>query len=148
MNKGELIAAVAERSGAPRVTVEAILNGLFETIGARLAVGERVTIPGFGTFEPRHRAARSGMNPATGARIQIAATTVPAFRAGQTLRGRVASAPLAKPDPEPTMAAVAMAVAADGEAAPKATKKKKGGAKDTAKASEKASDKAKKRKKK
>ncbi|MGH8931567.1 MAG: HU family DNA-binding protein [Egibacteraceae bacterium] len=142
MNKGELIAAVAERSGAPRVTVEAILNGLCDTIGARLAMGERVTIPGFGTFESRHRAARGGMNPATGARIQIAATTVPAFRAGQTLRGRVASAPIAKPDPE---LEPAMAVAPDGEAAaPKTVKKKKSGGKDA----DKSSDKAKKRKKK
>ncbi len=102
MNKTELVAAVADRCGAPRVTVEAVLNGVIETIGTRLADGDKVTIPGFGTFEPRYRAARNGVNPATGAPIQIAATTVPAFRAGQSLRGRVAGAPAPQGEDETT----------------------------------------------
>jgi DNA-binding protein HU-beta len=143
VNKGELIAAVAERSGAPRVTVEAILNGVLDTIGTRLAVGERVSIPGFGTFEPRHRPARNGMNPATGARIQIAATTVPAFRAGQTLRVRVASAPVPGRTSEPAAEPEPVPVVAEAEIPPAAKAAKK---KDKAKGSAKASDKGKKHK--
>ncbi|MGH8907876.1 MAG: HU family DNA-binding protein [Egibacteraceae bacterium] len=123
MNKAELVAAVAQRCGAPRVTVEAVINGVLETIGTRLEVGDRVTIPGFGTFEPRHRPARNGVNPATGARIQIAATTVPAFRAGQGLRGRVAGAHVPEPEPEPVLV-TDEAETADLEPAPQVEKKK------------------------
>ncbi len=65
------------------------VDAVFETIQATLAKGEEVAISGFGVFAAKKRAARAGVNPKTGAKIQIAATTVPKFRAGKALKEAV-----------------------------------------------------------
>lgn len=90
MTKTELIAAVAERTGATKKDAEQIVNATFETIAAQLAAGDKVQITGFGSFEIKSREARTGRNPLTGETIQIAATRTPAFKAGKALKDRVA----------------------------------------------------------
>ena len=89
MNRKELVEGVAERAGVSRAAAGAVVEAALEAIGARLADGESVTIPGFGTFEVRRRSARTGRNPRTGEAIEIAASRVPAFKAGKGLRERV-----------------------------------------------------------
>lgn len=89
MNKSELIAQVAEKTGltkrAAGDSVEAVLSAIQEA----LKKGEKVTLVGFGTFEVRNRAARKGVNPATGATIEIPESRVPAFKAGKALKEAV-----------------------------------------------------------
>lgn len=89
MNKSELIAQVAEKTGltkrAAGDSVEAVLSAIEEA----LKKGDKVTLVGFGTFEVRNRAARKGVNPATGASIDIPETKVPAFKAGKALKEAV-----------------------------------------------------------
>ncbi len=89
MNKKELVAAVADGTGLAQVAVAEAVDGVLETIAARLAAGESVTIPGFGTFEVRERSARTGRNPRTGEVLDIAASRVAAFKAGKALRDRL-----------------------------------------------------------
>ena len=80
LKKGSL-----RRKKAAQDAVEAML----ETIQAALSKGEEVAISGFGTFSAKKRAARQGVNPKTGEKIQIAATTVPKFKAGKGLKDAV-----------------------------------------------------------
>lgn len=87
--KGELVARVAGQSGASAATVEQVLTALVDAIGAELAAGASVTLPGLGTFETRDRAAREGRNPRTGETLHIAATRTAAFKASAPLRRRV-----------------------------------------------------------
>ncbi len=89
MNKAELIGSVAEKSGMAKKDAEKAVNAVFAAIEEALANGDKVQLVGFGTFEVRERAARTGRNPQTGEEIQIAATRVPAFRAGKALKGAV-----------------------------------------------------------
>lgn len=90
MNKKELIEAVAESSQLARAESERAVEAVLAVVAGELARGEAVTLPGFGTFEVRHRAARKGRNPQTGAEIDIAASSVPAFKAASALKKRVA----------------------------------------------------------
>jgi DNA-binding protein HU-beta len=90
MNKGELKDAVAEAAGLSGADAERALEAVLDTITKTVASGDKVTIPGFGTFEPRDRSARTGRNPQTGAEIQIAASTVPGFKAGAKFKAAVA----------------------------------------------------------
>lgn len=90
MNKGELIDAIASKTQATKKEVDAVLSATLETIMDAVAGGEKVTLVGFGTFEPRKRAAREGRNPQTGKTIQIPETTVPAFSAGKQFKDMVA----------------------------------------------------------
>ncbi|HKM38950.1 MAG TPA: HU family DNA-binding protein [bacterium] len=89
MNKTELVGAVAEKAGLTKKDADRVVNSLFEVITETLASGEKVQIIGFGTFEVRHRAARKGRNPQTGEEIDIAASRLPAFKAGKALRRAV-----------------------------------------------------------
>lgn len=89
MNKQELINKTAEKSGLKKKDAEAAVNSLFETIEHSLASGDKVQVIGFGTFETRDRAARSGRNPQTGETIEIAASRVPAFKPGNNLKDKV-----------------------------------------------------------
>ena len=89
MNKSELINAVAESAGLSKKDATSAVEGVFETIQTALAEGERVQVIGFGTFEVRERAARKGRNPQTGKEIDIAASKVPAFKAGKALKDAV-----------------------------------------------------------
>lgn len=86
MNKTELIDSVAQRAGVTKKDAAQVVDALFETITEALAREERVQIVGFGTFEVRHRAARTGRNPQTGAMIDIAARKIPVFKAGKNLK--------------------------------------------------------------
>ena len=90
MNKTELVAAIAAQSGASKKDAEAVLNAFVDVVGDTLKKGDKISLVGFGTFEARKRAAREGKNPQTGAKIKIAATTVPAFKAGKALKDKVA----------------------------------------------------------
>ena len=89
MNKAELIEAVADAAELNKATatraVEAVLNGITEA----LKKGEQVALVGFGTFEVRERAARTGRNPQTGESIDIKAAKAPAFKAGKALKDAV-----------------------------------------------------------
>jgi DNA-binding protein HU-beta len=89
MNKTELIAKIAEDADLSRRDAEEALRAALNAITDAVADGERVTIPGFGTFERRERAARQGRNPQTGAKLRIAKSRVPAFKAGATFKSYV-----------------------------------------------------------
>lgn len=86
MNKGELIDAVARSTGESRSTVSAVVDGTLDAITGALKTGDKVTFTGFGTFERRATAARTGRNPQTGAAVDIAAGHRPAFKAGKGLK--------------------------------------------------------------
>ena len=73
MNKAELIATMAETSGVSKKETELVLNAFIATVQKTLKQDGKVQIPGFGSFEVRERAARSGRNPLTGEAIEIAA---------------------------------------------------------------------------
>ena len=90
MNKTELIAAVAEKTGLTKKDAERVVNATFETVTASLAKGEKVAVAGFGNFEVKAREARVGRNPRTKETIQIPATKLPAFKASKTLKDAVA----------------------------------------------------------
>jgi DNA-binding protein HU-beta len=90
MNKGELVDAIASTTELPKKDADAILSALIEAIVEAVVAGDKVTLVGFGSFEPRERAAREGRNPQTGETLQIAATRVPAFSAGKLFKERVA----------------------------------------------------------
>ena len=89
MNKTELTDAVAEAADITKADAARALDAVLTTISNTLASGEQVGVVGFGTFLVRERAARVGRNPQTGAEIQIAAATVPAFKPGKALKDAV-----------------------------------------------------------
>lgn len=89
MNKSELIAKVADKTGLTKRAAGESVEAVLSAIEDALAKGDKVTLVGFGTFEVRSRAARKGVNPATGASIEIPATKVPAFKAGKSLKEAV-----------------------------------------------------------
>lgn len=89
MNRAELVTAIAGKSGLQKKDADRAAGAMFEVIEEALAQGDKVIISGFGSFEVRDRAARTGRNPQTGQEIQIAATKVPVFKAGKTLREAV-----------------------------------------------------------
>ena len=86
MNKTELIAAAAERSGMTKKDTEKVLNAVLDTITAALVAGDKVQVSGFGIFEVKEREARMGRNPHTGEAMEIAASKVPSFKASKTLK--------------------------------------------------------------
>jgi DNA-binding protein HU-beta len=90
MNKDELIQEVAKKTKVSQKQTDEILVALIETIVKSVSKGKKVTLIGFGTFESRKRAARTGRNPQTGAELKIAAKTVPAFSAGKKFKEMVA----------------------------------------------------------
>lgn len=90
MNKTELVSALAEKAGVSKKDAEKVLASFVDVVGDTLKKGDKIQLVGFGTFETRKRAAREGKNPQTGAKIKIAATTVPAFKAGKALKDKVA----------------------------------------------------------
>jgi DNA-binding protein HU-beta len=96
MNKSEMAEKLANQCDLSKAKAAEVVNCIFDTaqgsgiIAVELDGGRRVQIPGFGTFETRHRSAREGRNPATGETIRIAAKKYPAFKAGKGLKDRVA----------------------------------------------------------
>ena len=89
MNKTELVNAVSEAANITKKDAASAVNAVLDTIAAELACGEKVQLPGFGTFEVRERAARNGKNLQTGETILIPAAKVPAFKAGKGLKETV-----------------------------------------------------------
>ena len=89
MNKTELVAAVAEKTGLTKKDAERVINATFETIAAGLAKGDKVAVSGFGNFEVKAREARVGRNPRTKETIQIPATRLPAFKASKALKDSI-----------------------------------------------------------
>ena len=90
MNKTELIAAVAEKAGLSKKDSDAAVNAVLCAITDALKAGDKVQLVGFGSFETKKRAARTGQNPRTGAAVEIPASTVPTFKAGKALKEAVA----------------------------------------------------------
>lgn len=86
MKKDELVQAVADASGLNKVEADRALTAVVDTITGAVAAGQRVQVPGLGTFEARERSAREGRNPQTGETLQIAATTVPGFKAATAFK--------------------------------------------------------------
>ncbi|ASA25038.1 HU family DNA-binding protein [Paenibacillus donghaensis] len=89
MNKTDLVNNISEKNGLAKKDVEAVLNGFLGEITEALAKGDKVQLIGFGTFETRKRSGRTGRNPQTGDAIEIAESTVPAFKAGNKLKEAV-----------------------------------------------------------
>lgn len=90
MTKAELVTEVAAKSGLSKKDAEKAISGVIDTITETLAKGESIQLVGFGTFEVRERAARTGVNPRTKKKIEIAATKAPAFKASRHLKDAVA----------------------------------------------------------
>ena len=86
MNKDELVKEISKKAGVSQKAASDILSATLETIEKTVSKGKKVTLVGFGTFEARKRAARTGRNPQTGAELKIAAKTVPAFSAGKRFK--------------------------------------------------------------
>ena len=87
MNKSDLVQAVASRADLTKAQASRVIDALFSVengvIAEALRTGDKVQITGFGSFEAKHREARTGRNPRTGKEIKIAASTSPAFRSGK-----------------------------------------------------------------
>ena len=90
MNKGELIDAIAEKAEVSKKDADVVLTALIDSIVEAVSAGEKVSLVGFGSFEPRDRQAREGRNPKTGDKMTIAATRIPTFSAGKAFKEKVA----------------------------------------------------------
>lgn len=90
MNKNEMVASIAEKTGLAKKDAEKAFSAVLETITETLVSGEKVQIVGFGTFETRDRAEKQGRNPVTGEPMTVPAARVPAFKAGKALKDAVA----------------------------------------------------------
>jgi DNA-binding protein HU-beta len=89
VNKTELIDAIATAADLPKASAGRALDAVVESITDALTKGDQVALVGFGTFSVKHRSARSGRNPQTGATIEIKASNVPSFKAGKALKDSV-----------------------------------------------------------
>jgi DNA-binding protein HU-beta len=89
INKGMLIDAIAAKTDMSKRDVERMIEAATDEITSQLQGGNEVALTGFGTFSASKRAARQGVNPKTGEKIQIAATTVPKFKAGKALKDAI-----------------------------------------------------------
>ena len=86
MNREELVAEIAKQTKLTQKSVGEVLTAIIDVTQDTVKKGEKVTLVGFGTFEPRKRAARNGRNPQTGETIKIEAKTVPTFSAGKKVK--------------------------------------------------------------
>ena len=89
MNKTDLVAAVAAKAEISKKDAEAAVSAVIASITDALADGDKVALVGFGTFEVKERAARTGLNPRTGEKLSIPASKAPAFKAGKALKDAV-----------------------------------------------------------
>ncbi len=90
MNKSELIDVVAQNAGVTKASAGEVVEATLDAIADALSGGNSVALVGFGTFSVRERGARTGRNPRTGESIAIAASRIPAFKAGKALKDAVA----------------------------------------------------------
>jgi DNA-binding protein HU-beta len=90
MNRKDLVETVAREAGLTAAQADAALTAALDGVAGAVAAGEKVTLPGFGTFERRSRAARSGRNPQTGEALEIAATVTPGFKPASAFKQAVA----------------------------------------------------------
>ena len=90
MNKAELVAVVAEKAGISKKDADNAVAAVIDSVVDTLKAGDKVQLIGFGTFEIRERAARTGINPQTKATIKIAASKTPVFKAGKAFKDAVA----------------------------------------------------------
>lgn len=86
MNKSELVSAIAEKTSLKKSDAEKAVKAFTEVVAEELKKGDKVQLVGFGTFSVSERAAREGINPATGEKIKIKAAKVPKFKAGAALK--------------------------------------------------------------
>ena len=86
MNKEDFVQEISKKANVTQKEATEVLSSLIDTIQKTVAKGKKVTLVGFGTFEPRKRAARTGRNPQTGKELKIPAKTVPAFTAGKKFK--------------------------------------------------------------
>jgi len=115
---------VAAATGLPRAQVEATLSATLTQVRGAVASGDKVQLPGFGTFERRERGARTARNPSTGAPLQLAATRTVGFKVGATFKQEVADSVTAKtPKKTPAKKTPAKATTSKTTAAKKAAKK-------------------------
>ena len=89
MNKADLIAAIAAKTGGTKKVAEASVNAFVDVVTETLKKGDKVQLVGFGSFEVRKRAARKGRNPQTKEEIKIPASKAPVFKAGKALKDLV-----------------------------------------------------------
>jgi DNA-binding protein HU-beta len=89
VNKQDLVAEVAAKLDLSKRAATEAVDTVVDTIKRAVATGNKVSIPGFGSFEKRLRAPRTARNPQTGATIKVPATSVPAFKAGSEFRAQV-----------------------------------------------------------
>lgn len=89
MNKSDLVAAVAAKTGTTKKDAETAINSFVEVVTEALEKGDKVQLVGFGSFEVRKRAARKGRNPQTKEEIKIPASKAPVFKAGKALKDLV-----------------------------------------------------------
>lgn len=89
MTKADLVSAMAEKAKISKTEAEEALKAFIETVTGALQSGDKVALVGFGTFSVGERAARTGQNPQTGQKIEIAAAKVPKFKAGKALKDAV-----------------------------------------------------------
>lgn len=89
MNKAEFVSAVADAAELSKADAASAVDAVIEVIKATLKSGDNLSLVGFGTFEVRERAARTGRNPRTGEVIQIKASKIPSFKAGKALKDAV-----------------------------------------------------------
>lgn len=89
MNKNELVAAVAAKAGLSKKASEAAVSAVLGTVAETLKAGDKVVLAGFGTFEVKARAERTGINPATKAKITIPASKAVGFKAAKALKDAV-----------------------------------------------------------
>jgi DNA-binding protein HU-beta len=132
VNKAQLVEALSARLGEDKKRTAATVDALLDTVYRTVQKGEKVALTGFGVFEKRDRAARTARNPATGEKVKVKKTSVPAFRAGQEFKNVVnGSKKLPKVAPAPAPAKSARAAASTGGTA-KATAARTTAAKSTA----------------
>jgi integration host factor subunit beta len=89
MNKAELVDAIADKSGIAKSTVDEVIKAMTETIEAEVAKGDKISIPGFISFQKVKRAARTGRNPRTGEAVEVEEKWVPFFKTGKELREKL-----------------------------------------------------------
>ncbi len=89
MNKSELIDAIATKADLPKAAAGRALDAMLDSVTSTMQKGDSVSLVGFGTFQVKERAARTGRNPQTGAEIQIPAAKVPSFKPGKGLKDAV-----------------------------------------------------------